>query len=56
MIKFIFYLDDYFKLDKIYRMKDGFNVFDIEDIDKIVYKVFLYVIFEDKLFNYVGVL
>lgn len=55
MIKPTPYPDDYPKLDKIHRMKDGFNAFDIEDINKIAYKPPLYVTFEDKPSNHVGV-
>ena len=55
MIKPTPYPDDYPKLDKIHRMKDGFNAVDIEDIDKIAYKPPLYVTFEDKPSNHVGV-
>lgn len=36
-------------------MKEVFGGFDIEDLDKILYKIFLFVIFEDKCLNYVGV-
>lgn len=45
MIKFILYLDNYLLLFKIDWMRDGFIEFDIEDLDKIFYKILFYVNF-----------
>ncbi|CAH3174456.1 unnamed protein product [Porites lobata] len=55
MLKPTPYPDHYPKLDKIKRMEDGFGACDIEDIDKTYYKTPLYVTFEDKPSNHVGV-
>ena len=56
MLKPTPYPDHYPKLDKMKRMEDGFGACDIEDIDKAcLYKTPLYVTFEDKPSNHVGV-
>ena len=55
MLKPTPYPDNYPALDKIQRMKDGLQEFDIEDIDQMLYKTPLYVTFEDKPSNHVGV-
>lgn len=54
MLKPIPYPDSYPQLDKIQRMREGFNAFDIEDLDKHFYKTPIYVTFEDKEKNHVG--
>ena len=55
MIKPMPYPDHYPPLSKIDRMKDGLGAFDIEDLDKVLYKTPLYVNFEDTPSNHVGV-
>lgn len=55
MLKPTPYPDHYPKLHKLERMKDGMGAFDIEDIDKHFYKTPIYVTFEDKPKNHVGV-
>lgn len=55
MIKPMPYPDHYPHLHKIDRMKDGLAEFDIEDLDKVLYKTPLYVTFKDKPSNHVGV-
>lgn len=54
MIKPATYPDHYPHLHKIDRMKEALGGFDIEDLDKILVKVPLFVTFEDKLRNHVG--
>ena len=49
------YPESYPPLDKIERMQEGFAAFDIEDMDKYFYKTPIYVTFEDKKKNRVGV-
>lgn len=55
MLKPTPYPDNFPTLDKIERMRDGLQEFDIEDIDKMLYKTPLYVTFEDTPSNHVGV-
>ncbi|XP_068719443.1 cholesterol oxidase-like [Montipora capricornis] len=55
MIKPRPYPDNYPQLHKIDRMKEALGGFDIEDLDKILYKTPLFVTFEDKRPNHVGV-
>jgi cholesterol oxidase len=55
MLKPTPYPDSYPALDKIERMQEGFAAFDIEDLDKHFYKTPIYVTFEDKERNHVGV-
>lgn len=49
------YPNHYPHLDKMDRMKQGLTDVDIEDLDKMLYKLPLYVTFEDKRANHVGV-
>ncbi|XP_028394624.1 uncharacterized protein LOC114518825 isoform X2 [Dendronephthya gigantea] len=55
MLKPTPYPDSYPQLAKIERMQEGFAVFDIEDLHKHFYKTPIYVTFEDKEKNHVGV-
>ena len=55
MLKPTPYPDHYPELDKIKRMREGFDACDIEDIDKAFYKPPIYVTFEDTPSNHVGV-
>lgn len=55
MLKPTPYPDNYPALDKIKRMKDGLQEFDIEDIDQMFYKTPIYVTFKDTPSNHVGV-
>ena len=49
------YPSSYPALKKIDRMKESLRKYDIEDIDQILSKLDLYVTFEDKRKNHVGV-
>ena len=55
MIKPEKYPSSYPALKKIDRMKESLRKYDIEDIDQILSKLDLYVTFEDKIKNHVGV-
>ncbi|XP_022797350.1 uncharacterized protein LOC111335634 [Stylophora pistillata] len=55
MIKPTPYPDNYPPLHKLDRMKDGLSKFDIEDLDKVLYKTPLYVTFKDMPLNHVGI-
>ena len=55
MIKPTTYPESYPPLLKLDRMKDSLSEFDIEDLDKILYKTPLYVTFQDTPSNHVGV-
>ena len=49
------YPSSYPALKKMDRMKESLSKYDIEDIDQILSKLDLYVTFEDKIKNHVGV-
>ena len=53
MLKPTAYPDHYPHLDKLDRMREGLG--DIEDIGNVLYKVPLYVTFEDRRTNHVGI-
>ena len=55
MIKPETYPSSYPALQKIDRMTESLRKYDIEDIDKILSPLPLYVTFEDKIKNHVGV-
>ena len=55
MLKPTEYPDSYPRLAKMQRMREGFAVFDIEDAHKHFYRTPIYVTFEDKEKNHVGV-
>ena len=55
MLKPTPYPDSYPPLAKMERMREGFAAFDIEDLHKHFYKTPIYVTFEDKVKNHVGV-
>lgn len=55
MLKPTAYPDSYPPLAKMERMKEAFEVFDIEDLHKRFYRTPIYVTFEDKAKNHVGV-
>lgn len=55
MLKPTPYPDSYPQLAKIERMREGFAALDIEDLHEHFYKTPIYVTFEDKEKNHVGV-
>ena len=55
MLKPTPYPDHYPSLHKLEHMRDALEGLDIEDMDKLFYKTPIYVTFEDKSKNHVGV-